>query len=160
MATLNKVMLIGNLTRDPELRYTPQGKAVVTLGLAVNRNFKSQGGEKKQDTCFINVVAWGQLAEICNQYLQKGRPVFVEGRLQSRTWQDQEGKNRSVIETVAENVQFLGARGQVSAQGSDQGSNMAAQPEQKVGAGFMGNAPQAAESFEEEIIIPGEEEMF
>ena len=147
MATLNKVMLIGNITRDPELRYTPQGRAVVTLGLAVNRNFKSQTGEKKQETCFINVVAWAQLAEICNQYLQKGRPVFVEGRLQSRSWQDQEGKKRSVIEVVADNVQFLGSRGQV---------------EEAPASGFMGNAPgpAPAEAIDEEIIIPGEEEMF
>lgn len=152
MATLNKVMLMGNLTRDPELRYTPSGRAVVTLGLAVNRNFKGQGGEKKQETCFVNVIAWAQLAEICNQYLQKGRPVFVEGRLQSRTWQDQEGKNRSVIEVVADNVQFLGSRGQMGV--SD------GRPDE----GFMGAPVDAmmsmGEPVDEEIIIPGEEEMF
>lgn len=154
MATLNKVLLIGNLTRDPELRYTPQGRAVVTLGLAVNRNFKGQNGEKKQETCFINVIAWGQLAEICNQYLQKGRPVFVEGRLQSRSWQDQDGKNRSVIEMVADNVQFLGARGQAGIEDS------APQQANSGNAGFMGDVPQMDAGIEEEIVIPGEEEMF
>jgi len=109
MADLNKVFIIGNLTRDPELRYTPQGTAVVTLRIAANTRFRAKdSGEMKKETCFINVVAWGNLAEICNQYLQKGRPVFIEGRLQSRNWQDQAGKNRSTIEIRAERVQFLG----------------------------------------------------
>lgn len=107
MASLNRVFLIGNLTRDPELRYTPQGIAVTTLRLAVNRNFRNKDGEKKRETCFINVIAWGNLAEVCNQHLQKGKPVFVEGRLQSRSWQDTEGRNRSVIEVRAERIQFL-----------------------------------------------------
>ena len=113
MATLNKTMLIGNLTKPVEIRTTPQGKSVATIGLAVNRNF-TINGEKKQETCFLNVVAWGQLAEICNQYLSKGSPVFVEGRLQSRSWEDKDGKNRTVIEVVAENVQFLGSKSVVS----------------------------------------------
>lgn len=109
-ANLNKVLLIGNLTRDPELRYTPQGSAVVNLRMAVNRNFKNRDGENKQETCFINVVAWGNLAEICNQYLEKGRPVFVEGLLQSRRWQDSQGNNRTTIEVRADRVQFLGRK--------------------------------------------------
>lgn len=107
MVSLNKVFLVGNLTRDPELRYTPQGSAVVTLGLAVNRSFKDRTGQMQRDTCFMNVVVWGQQAEACNQYLQKGRPIFVEGRLQSRSWQNNEGKNRSVLEVVALRVQFM-----------------------------------------------------
>lgn len=111
MASLNRVFLIGNLTRDPELRYTPQGTAVATLGLAVNRSFKDKAtGEWKKDVCFINIITWGALAESCNQYLQKGRPVFVEGRLQSRTWQDSQGNNRSVIEVRADRVQFLDSK--------------------------------------------------
>lgn len=107
MASLNKVFLMGNLTRDPELRYTPQGAAVVNLGLAVNRYYKDKNGQNQQDTCFINVIVWGPMAEVCNQYLQKGRQVIVEGRLQSRSWKDNEGKNRTTIEVKADNVQFM-----------------------------------------------------
>ncbi|MEI8350465.1 MAG: single-stranded DNA-binding protein [Candidatus Omnitrophota bacterium] len=110
MATLNKVFLIGNLTRDPELRYTPQGTAVTNLGIAVNRFFKDKAGQKQQDTCFLTVVVWGQMAEVCNQYLQKGKQVCVEGRLQSRSWKDNEGKNRSTIEVRADNIQFMSPR--------------------------------------------------
>lgn len=110
MVSLNKVFLIGNLTRDPELRYTPQGSAVTTLRIAVNRNFRTKTGENKRQTCFINVIAWGNLAEICNQYLQKGKSVFVEGMLQSRSWQDAQGKNRTIIEVRADRVQFLTPR--------------------------------------------------
>jgi len=107
VVNFNKVFLVGNLTRDPELRYTPQGTAVTTLRLAVNRNFKDKTGQTQRDTCFINAVVWAQMAEVCNQYLQKGRQVFVEGRLQSRSWQSNEGQNRSVIEVVATRVQFM-----------------------------------------------------
>lgn len=108
MASLNKVLLIGNLTRDPELRYTPSGMAVTNLGLAVNRKFKNKNGELKEETCFITVVSWGKQAEVCNQYLQKGRPVCVEGRLQSRSWETKDGQKRNTIEVQAERVQFLG----------------------------------------------------
>lgn len=107
MVELNKVLLIGNLTRDPELRYTPQGTAVTTMGMALNSSFKDKNGQMQKDTCFVNVVAWAHLAEVCNQYLQKGRLVFVEGRLKSRSWQTNEGKNRSVLEVVAARVQFM-----------------------------------------------------
>ena len=107
MVTYNKVLLIGNLTRDPELRYTRQGTAVTTLRIAVNRSFKGKSGQVQKDVCFVNVVVWSQMAEVCNQYLQKGRQVFVEGRLQSRSWQNSEGKNRSVLEVVANRVQFM-----------------------------------------------------
>lgn len=110
MVNLNTVFLIGNLTQDPQLRYTPQGTAVTTLRIAVNTSFKDRAGDTKTDTCFINVVVWGQLAEICNQYLQKGRAVFVEGRLQSRSWQNSEGKSRSSIEVRARRVQFMPRR--------------------------------------------------
>ena len=132
MASLNKVLLIGNLTRDPELRYTPQGQAVATLRIAANRNFRTKTGETKKDTCFVNVITWGNLAETCNQYLQKGRSVFAEGRLQSRSWQDNQGNNRSTIEVVAERIQFLSPKGQAP-QGVDLGSEPAAEE-----AGFTG----------------------
>lgn len=108
MASLNKVLLIGNLTKDPELRYTPQGTAVVNLRLAVNRKWKDKAGEQKEEVCFITAVAWDKQAEVCNQYLRKGAPLFVEGRLQSRSWDDASGQKRSVIEVRAERVQFLG----------------------------------------------------
>ena len=109
MASLNRVMLIGNLTRDPELRYIPSGSAVTSFTIAMNRVFKLQTGEKKEEVSFVKVVVWGRMAEVCNDYLKKGRPVFVEGRLQSRSWDDKNsGEKRSTLEVVAENVQFLG----------------------------------------------------
>ena len=108
MASLNKVFLIGNLTRDPELRYAPSGTAVGAFGMATNRNFVTQAGEKKQETCFIRIVVWGKQAEACNQYLKKGSLVFVEGRLQFRSWTAQDGQKKSTIEVRADRVQFLG----------------------------------------------------
>jgi single-strand DNA-binding protein len=108
MANLNKVLLIGNLTKDPELRYTPQGTAVVNLRMAVNRRFRNKNQELKEETCYITVVVWNKQAETCNQYLHKGSPCFVEGRLQSRSWEDNTGQKRNVIEVRAERVQFLG----------------------------------------------------
>jgi len=107
MINLNKVFMAGNLTKDPELRYTPQGSAVATLRLAINRSFKNREGEWQKETCFINVITWGALAERCNQDLEKGRSVFVEGHLVSRSWKNAEGKTRSVIEVRATNIQFI-----------------------------------------------------
>lgn len=107
MASLNKVFLIGNLTRDPELRYIPSGSAVATFTVAVNRVYKTQTGEKKEQASFIRVVVWGRRAEVCGEYLSKGNPVFVEGRLQSREWEAQDGQKRSTLEVVADNIQFL-----------------------------------------------------
>ena len=107
MANLNKVFLIGNLTRDPELRYIPSGSAVATFTVAVNRVFKSQAGEKKEQVSFIRIVVWGRRAEVCGEYLSKGSPVFVEGRLQSRDWETQDGQKRSTTEVVADNIQFV-----------------------------------------------------
>ena len=108
MAKLNKVFLIGNLTRDPELRYVPSGAAVATFTVATNRAYTLQSGEKKEEVCYVRVVVWGKLAEICGEYLSKGSPVFVEGRLQSRSWETPQGEKRSTLEAVAQNVQFLG----------------------------------------------------
>jgi len=108
MASLNKVFMIGNLTRDPELRYVPSGAPVATFGLAANRTFITQHGEKKDEVCFVRVVVFGKQAESCSQYLTKGRPVFVEGRLQYRAW-EQDGQKRNSLDIVAERVQFLGA---------------------------------------------------
>lgn len=107
MANLNKVLLMGNLTRDPELRYLANGTAVANLRLAINRRYRTQNGELKEQVCFVTVVVWGKQAESCSQYLNKGRSVFVEGRLQSRSWETEDGQKRSVIEVRADRVQFL-----------------------------------------------------
>ena len=107
MASLNKVMLIGNLTRDPELRYIPSGSAVASFTMAMNRVYKLQTGEKKEETSFVRVVVWGRMAEVCGEYLKKGVPVFVEGRLQSRSWDGPDGQKRNTMEVIAANVQFL-----------------------------------------------------
>ncbi len=112
MASYNKVILIGNLTKDPELRYTPQGTAVANLRLAVNRKFRDRNQEMKEEVCFVTAVVWDKQAETANQYLHKGSPVLIEGRLQSRSWEDNTGAKRSVIEVRAERVQFLGQGGQ------------------------------------------------
>src|SRR6202165_3698698 len=111
MANLNRVLLIGNLTRDPEVRYTPKGTAVAEIGLAVNRIYSGEDGEKKEETTFVDVTLWARQAEVAGQYLKKGRPVFIEGRLQLDTWDDkQTGQKRSRLRVVAENLQLLGSR--------------------------------------------------
>ena len=111
MASYNKVMLIGNLTRDPEIKYTPKGTAIADIGLAVNRNYTTEGGEKREETTFIDVTLWGRVAEIVGEYCKKGRPLFVEGRLQLDTWEDkQSGQKRSKLKVVGENIQLLGSR--------------------------------------------------
>ncbi|MDP2927737.1 MAG: single-stranded DNA-binding protein [Candidatus Omnitrophota bacterium] len=115
MASYNKVLLMGNLTKDPELRYTPQGIAVANLRLAVNRKYRTKDQELKEEVCFITAVVWSKQAETCNQYLHKGSSLFVEGRLQSRSWEDNTGAKRSVIEVRAERVQFMGSPGQAKA---------------------------------------------
>ncbi len=108
MASLNKVFLIGNLTRAPELRYTPSGTAVADLRLAVNRNYTTQGGEKREETAFLTVVVWGKQAEACGEYLDKGSPILVEGRLQTRDWETKDVQKRTMVEVVADRVQFMG----------------------------------------------------
>jgi single-strand DNA-binding protein len=108
---LNRVFLIGNLTRDPEVRFTPRGTAVADLGLAINRIFTDEQGTKKEDTTFVYVTLWGRTAEIAQQYLHKGSPVFIEGRLQLDSWDDRHtGQKSSRLRVVGENVQFLGER--------------------------------------------------
>ena len=98
---------MGNLTKDPELRFTPQGSPVATLRIAVNRVFRNKEGERKEEVCYVNVQVWGRQAETCTQYLTKGKPVFVEGRLRNRNIEVGEGRTRSIVEVVADRVQFL-----------------------------------------------------
>jgi single-strand DNA-binding protein len=105
--SLNKVLLIGNLTRDPELRYIPNGAAVAGFGIAVNRQYVDRGGEKKTETCFVDVVAWRKQAEFCDKYLTKGSLVFVEGRLRLESWESPQGEKRSKHSVVVERVQPL-----------------------------------------------------
>jgi len=108
--SLNKVMLIGNLTRDPELRYTPTGAAVCTIGLATNRGWTTESGERKEETEFHRVIAWNKLAELCSQLLAKGRKIYVEGRLRTNTWQTADGTQRSSTEIVIEDMIILDSR--------------------------------------------------
>jgi single-strand DNA-binding protein len=110
MASFNKVILVGNLTRDPELRYTPNGKAVAKIGLAVNRTWTSETGEKKEEVTFVDIDMFGRTAENVSQYMRKGSPLLVEGRLRLDQWEDkQTGQKRSKLSVVADAVQFLGS---------------------------------------------------
>ena len=117
----NKVILIGNLTRDPELRYTPQGTSVCNFGLAVNRKYK-QGEEMKEEVTFINIVVFGKQADTCGQYLNKGSNILVEGRLQESRWETEDGQKRSKHEVVAQNVRFMSKRQSASDQSSARGT--------------------------------------
>jgi single-strand DNA-binding protein len=112
MASVNKVILIGNLGRDPELRYTQGGQAVANFTLATNERFSTKDGDKQERTEWHRIVAWGRTGELCAQYLSKGRSVYLEGRLQTREWEDKEGQKRRTTEVVATTVQFLGGRGE------------------------------------------------
>jgi single-strand DNA-binding protein len=107
---LNKVMIIGNLGKDPEMKFTPSGKPVTTFSVAVGRMYKTPEGESREETEWFRVVAWNQLAEICNQYLHKGSKVYVEGRLQTRTWKDNSGQDRYMTEVIANDMQMLDTR--------------------------------------------------
>ncbi len=107
---LNKVMIIGHLGRDPEMRYTPSGRPVTTFSVATSRSWNTVDGERHQETEWFNIVAWGNLAEICKQYLTKGQQVYIEGRLQTRKWEDKEGNKHSSVEIVANGMMMLGER--------------------------------------------------
>ncbi|GMU40408.1 MAG: hypothetical protein AMXMBFR23_12740 [Chloroflexota bacterium] len=108
---LNKCMIIGHLGADPEMRYTANGNAVTTFRVATSRSYSDSSGERREETEWFRVVTWNRLAEICAQYLTKGRQVYVEGRLQTRSWDDQQGQKRYMTELIAEEVKFLGGRG-------------------------------------------------
>jgi single-strand DNA-binding protein len=111
MSGVNKVILIGNLGSDPQVRYTPQGTAVANFNIATTERFNNKSGEREERTEWHRIVAWGKLAEICQQYLKKGKQVYIEGRLQTRQWEDQQGQKRQTTEIVAQNMQMLGRAG-------------------------------------------------
>lgn len=151
MANLNKVMLIGNLTRDPELRYTPKGTAVADVGLAINRVWSNDQGQKQEETTFVDVTLWGRQAELAQQYLSKGRGVYIEGRLQMDTWDDKEtGKKRSKLKVVGENLQFL-PDGRGGAGGGPAAQQSRPAPAQRPA---QGGTPAAADDFQEDDEIP------
>ena len=135
MANFNKVLLIGNLTRDPQLSYLPSQTAVVEFGLAVNRTWNSKDGQKKEDTCFVDCRSFGKQAEVINKYLSKGRPVFVEGRLDFDSWTAQDGSRRSKHRVTVENFQFLGSGGSGSS-GSGGGGGSSQQQQSQGGSDF------------------------
>jgi len=111
MPNLNKVMLIGNCTREPEVKFIPSGKAVCQFGLAINHSYKTEAGEKREEVTFVDIEAWGRLAEIIGEYVKKGKPVFIEGRLKLETWDDkQSGTKRSKMKVVADQMQLLGGK--------------------------------------------------
>lgn len=139
--SLNQVILMGNLTRDPELRQTPSGQQVCSFSLALNRSYKDQNGEWQEATDFIDVVAWGPLGERVAQYLSKGRRALVQGRLQSRSW-EQEGQKRSKVEVLASDVTFLDSRGDGENGG---GSSM--------GGGASSSAPKPSKSNNKDVVI-------
>lgn len=116
---LNKVMIIGHLGRDPEMRYTPSGRPVTTFTVAVSRSWNSADGERHSETEWFNIVAWGNLAEICKQYLVKGQQVYIEGRLQTRRWDDKEGAKHTSVEIVANEMMMLGDRRDTGNHGQD-----------------------------------------
>jgi single-strand DNA-binding protein len=144
MAYLNKVFLIGNLTRDPELRVTPKGTAICQFGIAVNRQFKDESGATRDETTFVDIEAWGKQGELVSKYLTKGSPAMVEGRLKFDQWEDKtSGQKRSKLKVVLDNVQFLSTRG-----GSAPGGHSAGPP---AGDGEPPAAPPAKGNLEEDV---------
>jgi single-strand DNA-binding protein len=148
MASFNKVILLGNLTRDPELRYTPKGMATARLGLAVNRSYKTDGGETREEVTFIDVDAWGKQAELISQYLRKGAPLFLEGRLKFDQWDDkQTGQKVSKLRVVLENFQFVGGpRGEGAGAGGGGAPGLASAPAPRPARPAAPAASPAAES--------------
>ncbi|MBJ6725742.1 single-stranded DNA-binding protein [Geomesophilobacter sediminis] len=153
MASLNKVMLIGNLGKDPEVRYTAGGTAVASFSVATSEKFKNKNGEWEEKTEWHNVTLWARLAEIAGEYLSKGKTVYIEGRLQTRKWQDKDGKDRYTTEIVGEKMQMLSGKGE-GGQGGGGGGRPAARPSSQ-GQGY-GGAPQ----YEEPTFNPDDEIPF
>jgi single-strand DNA-binding protein len=144
MASYNRVILMGNLTRDPELRYLPSNTPVVNLGLAVNRRYKNQQGEQQEEVTFVDCEAFARPAEVINQYMSKGQPILIEGRLRLDQWQTQDGQNRSKLKVVVENFQFVGGRGG-DGQGGGQGQSAGGGQAQGAAPGGQPPGPEAVE---------------
>jgi single-strand DNA-binding protein len=141
MANFNKVMLMGNVTRDIELRYTPKGTAVADIGLAVNRVRSGDGGERIEETTFVDVTLWGRTAEVAQQYSGKGKPLFIEGRLQMDSWDDKAtGQKRSKLKVVADNIQLMGAAGGGGGGGQQHSGGGNPAPQQQGGSPAQGGA--------------------
>lgn len=155
MANLNKVMLIGNLTRDPELRYTPKGTAVADIALAINRVWNNDQGQKQEETTFVDVTLWGRQAELAQQYLSKGRGAYIEGRLQMDTWDDKEtGKKRSKLKVIGETLQFMpDGKGNTGGGGQSDRPQASRAPQQNSGPP-QGASAAPADDFQEEDDIP------
>ena len=159
MANLNKVMLIGNLTRDPELRHTPKGTAVAEISLAIKRIWNNEQGQKQEDVTFVDVTLWGRQAEVAQQYLTKGSPAYVEGRLQMDTWDDKTtGQKRSKMKVVGEALQLLGSRNAPGAGGnsgaySDRPQQSSSAPQQRSGPP-QGASAAPADDYQEDDDIP------
>ncbi len=157
MANLNKVMLIGNLTRDPELRHTPKGTSVTELGLAINRVWYDDNKQKQEETTFVDVTFWGRQAETIQQYLSKGRPILVEGRLQLDTWDDKEsGKKRSKLRVIGESFQFIDSKPGAGGGGGDYSERpqqSSAAPQQRSGPP-QGASAAPADDYQEDDDIP------
>ena len=157
MANLNKVMIIGNLTRDPELRHTPKGTAVAELGLAINRVWRDEQGQKQEDTTFVDVTLWGRLAEIAQQYLTKGSQAYIEGRLTLDTWDDKAtGQKRSKLKVVGETLQLLGAKGSSAGGGSSErpSQNHQSSPAPQRSGPPQGASAAPADDYQEDDDIP------
>lgn len=157
MANFNKVYLIGNLTRDPELRVTPKGTAICQFGLAVNRQFKDESGAMRDETTFVDIEAWGKQGETIGKYCTKGRPLFVEGRLKFDQWEDKtSGQKRSKLKVVLEGFQFLGGRGEGGAPGGGAGGDDADQTPERHSppprAASSGRPPAAAQDSGDEDV--------
>ena len=147
MASFNKVILVGNLTRDPELRYTPKGTAIAKIGLAVNRVWTNEAGEKKEEVTFVDVDVFGRTAENVGQYMRKGRPILIEGRLRLDQWDDkQTGQKKSRLGVVAVTVQFLGSPG-----GAEGGAAPAARPARPPAVATAPSAPSAPEAVDGDV---------
>jgi single-strand DNA-binding protein len=157
MANLNKVMLIGNLTRDPEVRFTPKGTAVAELGLAINRVWYNEQNQKQEETTFVDVTLWGRQAEIAQQYLTKGSPAYIEGRLNLDTWDDKAtGQKRSKLKVVGESLQLLGSKGGSSGGGGAPSERQQASrpPQQQRSGPPQGASAAPQDDFQEEDDIP------
>lgn len=156
MANLNKVMLIGNLTRDPELRYTPKGTAVADIALAINRVWNNDQGQKQEETTFVDVTLWGRQAELAQQYLSKGRGVYIEGRLQMDSWDDKEtGKKRSKLKVIGENLQFMpDGKGNAGGGGGQSGPQQSSRAPQQSSGPPQGASAAPADDFQEDDEIP------